>query len=171
LEIKLFEGKIVLVTGGTSGIGRATAVAFGKEGATVVIAARRENLGAEVAAEITDGGSEALFVRTDVRKPEDIDHLSDVILEKYGRLDITFNNAGTSLPHIPLVAKTTLEEWDTVIETNMRGIWLCMKYEIPLQRLGRPEEISGAVLWLCSDAASFMTGKEMAIGGGHGIKP
>lgn len=254
MEIKLFEGKIVLVTGGTSGIGRATAVAFGKEGATVVIAARRENLGAEVVQEITDGGSEALFVRTDVRKPEDIDHLFDTILEKYGRLDIAFNNAGTSLPHIPLVAKTTLKEWDTVIETNMRGIWLCMKKEIPqmlkqgegiivntasilgfsadyglshycaskhgilgltktaaleyasknirinavcpgpiqteileraaplipnmyemvinntaMKRIGDPDEIAGAVLWLCSDEASYMIGKEISIDGGQTI--
>jgi len=254
LEIKRFEGKIVLVTGATSGIGRVTALAFGREGATVILAARRENLGAEVAAEITDGGSEALFVRTDVRKPEDIDNLFDVILEKYGRLDIAFNNAGTSLPHIPLVAKTTLEEWDTVIETNMRGIWLCMKKEIPqmlkqgggiivntasilgfsadyglshycaskhgilgltktaaleyasknirinavcpgpiqteileraaplipnmyemviantaMKRIGDPDEISGAVLWLCSDEASYMIGKEISIDGGQTI--
>ena len=254
MEIKRFEGKIVLVTGATSGIGRVTALAFGREGATVILAARRENLGAEVAAEITDGGSEALFVRTDVRKPEDIDNLFDVILEKYGRLDIAFNNAGTSLPHIPLVAKTTLEEWDTVIETNMRGIWLCMKKEIPqmlkqgggiivntasilgfsadyglshycaskhgilgltktaaleyasknirinavcpgpiqteileraaplipnmyemviantaMKRIGDPDEISGAVLWLCSDEASYMIGKEISIDGGQTI--
>lgn len=254
MEMKLFEGKIVLVTGGTSGIGRATAVAFGREGATVVIAGRRENLGAEVTGEIQDGGSEALYVRTDVRKPEDIDHLFDVILERYGQLDIAFNNAGASLPHIPLVNKTTLEEWDTVIETNARGIWLCMKKEIPqmlkqgggiivntasilgfsaeyglshycaskhailgltktaaleyapknirinavcpgpiqtemiekaasfipnmykmvigntaMKRVGNPDEISGAVLWLCSDEASYMIGKEIAIDGGQTI--
>lgn len=131
MDIKIFEGKVVLVTGGTSGIGRSTAVAFGKEGAKVIIAARRENLGNEAVEEIRNGGGEATFIRTDVRKPEEIDHLFKTIIEKFGRLDIAFNNAGASLPHIPTAAKTTLAEWDLVMETNMRGIWLCMKQEIP----------------------------------------
>jgi len=126
----MFKDKVALVTGGTSGIGRSTAVAFGKEGAKVIIAARRENLGTEVVEEISNSGGEAIFIRTDVRKPEDIDHLFKTIIEKYGRLDIAFNNAGASLLHVPTAAKTTLAEWDLVMEANMRGIWLCMKQEI-----------------------------------------
>jgi NAD(P)-dependent dehydrogenase (short-subunit alcohol dehydrogenase family) len=255
LDIKMFEGKVALVTGGTSGIGRATAYAFAKEGAKVVIAARRENRGNDVVKEIRDNGGEALYIRTDIRKPEEIDHLFRTILETYGRLDMAFNNAGVSLLHMPSVAKTTLAEWDTVMETNMRGTWLCMKGEITqmlkqgggvivntasvlgftgeaglshycaskhgvlgltktaaleyarknirinavcpgpiltemlegavpfvpnmldmaksntaMKRIGTPDEIAGAVLWLCSDEATFMIGKEIVVDGGQSVK-
>jgi len=255
LNTKRFEDKVVLVTGGNSGIGRATSLAFAREGAKVVIAARRENLGAEVVDEIKKPGGEAVFIRTDVTLPDNIEALFKEISERYGRLNYAFNNAGTGIG-LKRTVNTTMADWDTIMNTNMRGVWLCMKYEIPLlikqgggaivntssilgvrsndglslysaskhailgltkaaalevahkkvrvnavcpgfvetamaeklwegdpaikdaliasvpvQRLGKPEEIAGAVLWLCSDAATFMTGKEMVIGGGQGIHP
>lgn len=253
MNTKRFQDKVVLVTGGNSGIGRATALAFAREGATCIIAARREHLGSEVVAEIKAGGGNALFVKTDVMIAADIENLFKVIVEKFGRLDCAFNNAGTDAP-LKRMANTTMDEWNTVMNTNLKGVWLCMKYELPimarqgggaivncssiagirgdegisiysaskhgvlgltkaaalenahrkirvntvcpgfirtpmlekmigqsqqiedsilamtpLKRISKPEEIAAAVLWMCSDAASFMTGKEMVIGGGQAI--
>lgn len=254
MNTKRFQDKVVLVTGGNSGIGRATALAFGREGAKVVIAARRQNLGDKVAEEITSQGGEAVFIKTDVTSPGDIENLFKSISSQFGKLDCAFNNAGIGVRPKRL-AKTDMEEWNSVMNTNLRGVWLCMKYEIPamarqgggtivncssvagirseegmsiytaskhgvlgltraaalecahrnvrinavcpgfvktamvenlyaeapqmkdailgmipLGRFGKPEEIAGAVLWLCSEAASFMTGKEIVIGGGQTIR-
>jgi len=254
LEKKRFEGKVVLVTGGTSGIGRAAAAAFGREGARVVIGARRENLGREIVQDILGAGGEAMFVPTDIRQPESVDALFASVLDRYGRLDCAFNNAGLSSETMPPAAKVSEEEWDDILNTNLRGTWLCMKHEIawmlkqgggvivntasvlgltgeyglsaycaskhgiigltktaaleyahknirinalcpgpirtamleapmvhypkmremllaktPMRRMGEPEEIAGAVLWLCSDEASFMTGKELVVAGGQGV--
>lgn len=254
MEEKLFAVKIVLVTGATSGIGRATAIAFAREGATVVCAGRREHLGREVEDIINRGGGTARYVRTDVRDLDALDRLFATILEQYGRLDIAFNNAGVSLPHIPTCAKTTMDEWNLVLETNLRGMWLCLKYEIPImlkqgggvivntasilgfkgeyglthycaskhgilgltktaaveyckrnirintvcpgpiktemlesaipyvptmmemmkngtavKRVGMPEEVAEAVIWLCSDAAAYMIGQEIVVDGGYSI--
>lgn len=255
MKIQRFKDMVVLVTGGNSGIGKATALAFADEGATVIIAARRENLGREVVEAITAKGGKAEFIKTDVTVPEQVEVLFAAIVERHGRLNHAFNNAGTGVA-MRRTANATLEEWDVIMNTNLRGVWLCMKYEIPLirkqgggsivnnssilgvrnndglsvysaskhailgltkaaalevahrnvrinaicpgfietdmtkriedhnpaamealiatvplGRLGKPEEISGAVLMLCSDAASFMTGKELVVAGGHGIRP
>lgn len=132
MEIKMFEGKIALVTGATSGMGRATAVAFAREGATVFMAARREQRGQEVVDQIATEGGTSIFVKTDVRNPQDVENLFQTILAQYGRLDFAFNNAEISLPHVPTILKTTEEEWDRLMETNARGVWLCMKEEIPI---------------------------------------
>jgi NAD(P)-dependent dehydrogenase (short-subunit alcohol dehydrogenase family) len=241
------------VTGGNSGIGRAAALAFAKEGAKVVIAARRQHLGNEVVDEIKAAGGEAVFVKTDVTVPGDVENLFRFIVEKFGRLDCAYNNAGTG-QGIKRMANTTLDDFNAVMNTNLKGVWLCMKHELPIMaqqrsgvivncssvagirgdegvslysaskhgvlgltkaaalenahrnirinavcpgfirtpmvdrmlsqspqmeantvtklpvgRLGKPEEIAGAVLWMCSDAASFMTGKEIVIGGGQAI--
>lgn len=254
MNTKRFQDMVALVTGGNSGIGRAAALAFAREGAKVVIAARREKLGVEVVKEIEDNGGEAIFIKTDVALPGDIENLFKAIAERYGRLDCAFNNAGVGAS-VRRLANTTMDEWNTIMDTNLRSVWLCLKYEIPmmvkqgggavvncssmagirseegmslyaaskhavlgltkaaaletahrnirvnavcpgfvqtpmvealctespqmkdaiiatvpLRRFGKPEEIAGAVLWLCSDAASFMTGKEMVIGGGQGIR-
>ncbi|MBN1381668.1 MAG: SDR family oxidoreductase [Deltaproteobacteria bacterium] len=253
--MKRFEGKVICVTGGNSGIGRATALAFAREGAQVVIAARRENLGEEVVREIKKEGGEAAFVKTDVTVPLDLENLFQKIKTTYGRFDCAFNNAGVGGPTARLARQTT-ETWDLVMNTNLKGVWLCMKYEIqqmleqgggvivntastagisgspgsaiysaskhgvvgltrsaaaeyatknirinsvcpgpiatpmlengfalrpemkeayldtiPMGRFGIPEEISGAVLWLCSNEASFITGYLMTIGGGQTITP
>jgi NAD(P)-dependent dehydrogenase (short-subunit alcohol dehydrogenase family) len=252
LEIKMFAGKIALVTGATAGMGRATALAFAREGARVVMAARREERGQDVVEQIARAGGESLFVKTDVRNPADVDALFQTIMDRYGRLDFAFNNAGVSTSHNPTVIKYDDAEWDRVLETNLRGVWLCMKHEIDImkkqgggvivntasilgvvgdwglssycaskhgslemaktaaleyckdnirinticpgpiitemlekalpfmptmlevmagktavRRVGRPEEIAGAVLWLCTDEAGFMIGKEIAIDGGY----
>jgi NAD(P)-dependent dehydrogenase (short-subunit alcohol dehydrogenase family) len=123
----MFEGKIALVTGATAGMGRATAIAFAREGAKVIMAARRGERGQEVVDQIAAEGGESMFVKTDVRNPADIDNLFKTILARYGRLDFAFNNAGVSTSHNPTVIKYEDDEWDRIIETNLRGVWLCMK--------------------------------------------
>jgi NAD(P)-dependent dehydrogenase (short-subunit alcohol dehydrogenase family) len=250
-----FFDKVVLVTGGNSGIGRAAALAFAREGAKVIIAARRDNLGNEVVNTIKQHSGEAIFAKTDVTRPEDIDNLFNFIRNQYGRLDCAFNNAGIGTHIVKRAANMTLEEWEPMINTNLRGVWLCMVQEIrlmlkqgkgvivntasmagvaadigmsiyvaskhgvmgltkaaaldyahknirinavcpgfintpmlyepwqdnpklmdltldriPMGHFGEPEEVAGAVLWLCSDEASFMTGREIVIGGGQTLR-
>jgi NAD(P)-dependent dehydrogenase (short-subunit alcohol dehydrogenase family) len=249
---KTLEGKVALVTGGSSGIGRASALAFAKEGAAVIVAARRTTLGEETARIISENGGDSLFVKTDVSNSAEVRSLVNTIAERYGRLDFAFNNAGISAPTLSPTADMSEEEWDSVIATNLKGIWLCMKYEIPLMlkqsggsivnmssilgvvgtslgvsayvaskhaiigltkaaaleyaphglrinavcpgfvetslievatnepggreqlvslhpvgRIGRPEEVAQPVVWLCSEAASFITGHSMVIDGGY----
>ncbi|OGP49228.1 MAG: hypothetical protein A2Y79_10435 [Deltaproteobacteria bacterium RBG_13_43_22] len=253
--MKRFADKVVLITGGNSGIGRATSLAFAKDGAKVVLAARREDLGQAVVQEIIKAGGEAHFIKTDVTSQPDVEDLFKKIIVTYGKLDYAFNNAGVGGP-MNRLAKQTLENWDLVMNTNLRGVWLCMKHEIQqmlqqgggvivntastagisgspgsaiysaskhgvigltksaaadyatknirinavcpgpimtpmleegfntrpamreaylstvlMGRFGVPEEIAGAVLFLCSDEASFMTGYSMTIGGGQTVTP
>jgi NAD(P)-dependent dehydrogenase (short-subunit alcohol dehydrogenase family) len=132
LKTNRFQDKVILVTGGNSGIGRASALAFAREGAKVIIAARREDLGNSVVQEIKDKKGQAQFVRTDVTKPRDIENLFKIILDQYGRLDCAFNNAGVSSATMKRTANTTMEDWDWMMNTNLKGVWLSMKQEIPL---------------------------------------
>ena len=254
MNTQRFKDKVVLVTGGNSGIGRAASLAFAKEGARVVIAARREALGQSVVKEIKENGGDTVFVKTDVMEINDVERLFETISRQFGRLDCAFNNAGVG-SHMKRLVNSTMEEWNSLMDTNLRGVWLCMKHEIlimlkqgggaivnnasvaglrgedgisiyaaskhavlgltkgaaldyarrnirinavcpgfihtpmveeswkagpqikeftlktiPMGRFGKPEEIASAVLWMCSDAASFMTGKEMVIGGGQAIR-
>jgi len=248
--MKALDGKIALVTGGGSGIGRATALIFAREGAKVVVADIVVDGGEETVKMIKVAGGDALFVKVDVSKAADVEAMVHQTVEMYGRLDCAFNNAGIEGEQAPIVENSE-ENWDRVININLKGVWLCMKYEIPqmlkqgggaivntssvaglvgfqgitpyvaskhgvagltktvaleyatsgirvnavcpgvirtpmidrftggdaeaeaqftslepVGRMGTPEEIGEAVVWLCSEAASFVTGHPMVVDGG-----
>ena len=247
------DGKTALVTGGGSGIGRATSLAYAKDGARVVVADVNVEGGEETVQLIKEAGGEAILVHADVSKPEDTQAMVAQAVEAFGSLDCAFNNAGIgggSDRH--LTADYLEEDWDRVISINLKGVWLCMKAEIPqmlkqgggaivntasiaglvgltgtvayvaakhgvtgltkaaameyaksgirvnsvcpgyihtplvqrvfedhegfeervaarhpIGRLGEPSEIAQAVIWLSSDAASFVTGHNMPVDGGY----
>ena len=242
-------GKIALVTGGTSGIGRETAVLFAKAGAKVVVAGRREQEGSETVELVRAAGGEGLFVKVDVSKAAEVEALVQKVVEEFGRLDIAFNNAGIEGVWAPIIRQSE-EDFDRTIAVNLKGVWLSLKFEIrqmlkqgggaivnmasvtgligssgaaaytaskhgvigltktaalenakngirvnavcpgfietpmadrifrapgvreyvvgchPVGRLGRPTEVAEAVLWMCSDRASFMTGHSLVLDGG-----
>jgi NAD(P)-dependent dehydrogenase (short-subunit alcohol dehydrogenase family) len=124
-----FEGRVVLVTGGSYGIGRAAAIGFSQRGAKVAVADRDMIRGKETLSLIEKAGGEAIFVKTDVSKESDVKALVKKVIATYGRLDCAFNNAGIHKEFIPT---TDFEErdWDEVIDINLKSVWLCMKYEI-----------------------------------------
>ncbi len=247
---KKFTGKVAVVTGGSFGIGRATAVAFARHGAKVVVADWIEDKEQETIKLIKAAGSEALFIQCDVSKEADVKIMIDKIIEQFGRLDYAFNNAGIE-GATSATRDCTEENWDKTININLKGIWLCMKHELPFMllqgkgaivncasvagliglpglpayvaskhgvvgltkttalenaktgirvnavcpgviktpmvdrvtgkdkevekqyinmepvgRMGEPEEVAEAVIWLCSDEASFVTGHAMPVDGG-----
>lgn len=142
-----FEGQVALVTGGSSGIGRAAALAFAAQGARVVVASRRAEQSEETVELIRAGGGEAFFVRTDVTQAAEVEALVARTVERHGRLDYAFNNAGIEGdPFIPL-HKYSEEIWDNVIAINLKGIFLSMKYELP-----RILETKGAIVNMASIA-------------------
>ena len=147
------KGKVALVTGGSSGIARAAAQLFSREGAKVVIADINVEGGEETVRSIIDEGGEAHFVRTDVSKSSEVEALINKIIEIYSRLDCAFNNAGISGGGWTSIVDHTEETWNHTLETNLIGIWLCMKYEIP-QML---EQGRGAIVNTTS-TAGFMLG-------------
>ena len=244
------HNKVAIVTGATSGIGRDAAILFSKAGAKVVVAGRREKEGREVTEAIEASGGEALFAKTDVAKTADVQALVQKTVERFGRLDVAFNNAGIEGNWIP-IAEQSEEDWNCTIDINVKGVWLCLKYEIqqmlkqgnggaivnmssvagfigaagaatycaskhavlgltksaaletarsgirvnsicpgiietpmgerifgapevtqwalsfyPLGRFGKPMEVAEAVLFMCSDRASFMTGQSIVLDGG-----
>jgi NAD(P)-dependent dehydrogenase (short-subunit alcohol dehydrogenase family) len=124
-----FAQKVVLITGATSGIGRAAAIAFAREGAKVGLCGRRKAMGAEVEQIIRDRGGDATYIKADVTQPKEVESFVNGIVKKYGRLDVAFNNAGDVLSK-PL-HEMTIDEWDWVQNTNLRGVFLAMKYQIP----------------------------------------
>jgi NAD(P)-dependent dehydrogenase (short-subunit alcohol dehydrogenase family) len=128
---KRFEGKVALVTGGSSGIGRATALAFAAEGARVALGARRVADGEETVRLIEQHGGEALFVETDVCIPEQVQALVGAAVARWQRLDFAVNNAGIEgTPFVP-VPDYSVDIWDQVIDVNLKGVFLSMKYEVP----------------------------------------
>ncbi|WP_405063312.1 SDR family NAD(P)-dependent oxidoreductase [Kribbella sp. NBC_01505] len=191
-----FTGKVVLITGGTSGIGAATARAFAAAGARVVIGGRRTQLGREVERSIRAARGEATYLESDVREAESVQNFVDTAVRRYGRLDIAFNNAGV---HVGSVA-----EWNDGLATNARGQFLAMQYELPhliasggghiisnspaaqdLVRTAAAEygaqgvrvntilagtvpaaAVAQAVLGLAGDEFSYLTGATIPVGGG-----
>ena len=127
---KQFENKVVLITGGTSGIGRVTAVAFAKEGAKVVVSGRRKAEGAETVTLVEKAGGQGLFVQADVSDEEQVKKLVQTTVEHFGRLDIAFNNAGVEGELAPL-PEAKVETYDKVFDINVKGVFLSLKYEIP----------------------------------------
>src|SRR5882762_4190711 len=247
---KDLENKVALITGGTTGIGRDTAVLFAQSGAKVVISGRREAEGKEAIALVKAAGGEGTFVQSDVSKAADVQSLVKRTVDTFGRLDIAFNNAGIEGAWLPLLEMPE-EDFDKVMNINLKGVWLCLKYEIqqmlkqgrggaivnmssvagfigsagastycatkhgvigltkgaaletatkgirvnaicpavietpmgerlfgapearkfslglhPIGRFGQPMEVAEAVLWMCSDRASFMTGQSLVLDGG-----
>lgn len=244
------RGKVGIITGGTSGIGREAAVLFAKAGAKVAVAGRRELEGKETIDLVRTAGGEGLFVKTDVSRAAEVEALVRKTVEKFGRVDVAFNNAGIEGNWLPIVEQPE-EDWDRTIDINLKGVWLCLKYEIqqmlkqgsggaivnmasvaglmgsagaatycaskhgvmgltksaaletakngirvnvvcpavietpmadrifgepemnkfalglhPIGRFGTPREVAEAVLWMCSDRASFMTGQSLVLDGG-----
>ncbi len=127
---QLFKDRVALVTGGASGIGRASAIAFAREGAKVVVADIQAAEGEETVSAIQKAGGEAIFINTNVGKAQDVRQLIERTLQTYGRLDYAHNNAGIR-GRRARIHDSIEEDWDSVIETNLKGIWLCMKYELP----------------------------------------
>jgi len=125
-----FRGKVALVTGGTSGIGKATAIAFARAGARVVLTGRREKEGAQVVDEIKKLGGDAAFVRGDVAKEADVKEMVDFTVKKYGRLDVAFNNAGVEW--MGPVDQATEAEYRRVFDINVWGVLNSMRHEIPV---------------------------------------
>lgn len=254
-ETTTYKGKVVFVTGAASGIGRATALAFAREGASVVAADVSERGNQETARLIEKQGGRALAVRCDVTQAEDVKAALARAVEAFGRLDFAFNNAGIEPKRSAPTAEYDEEEWNQIIDINLRSVFLCMKHEIPLiltqgggaivnvssgagvigikgspaytaakhgvigltkaaaldyaaqnirinvvcpgyidtpmmgrftggtpegrakviaeepvGRMGKPEEIAAAVLWLCSDAAAFMIGHALVMDGGQTVQ-
>ncbi len=123
------EGKSILITGGTSGIGRATALAFGRIGAKVAICGRNTAKGEETIALIRQLGGDAIFIKADVCNSSDVEALIEAVLRAWGSIDCAFNNAGIAGTESSTI-DCTEEAWDQVISVNLKGVWLCMKWEI-----------------------------------------
>jgi NAD(P)-dependent dehydrogenase (short-subunit alcohol dehydrogenase family) len=124
-----FQSKVALVTGAGSGLGRASAVAFARHGARVMVADIDAVDGEDTVKMIKQGGGEAAFISTDVRKAGDVEKMVANTVKLFGGLDIAHNNAGIMIPG-PLPSNSE-EEWDKLISINLKGVWLCMKYELP----------------------------------------
>jgi NAD(P)-dependent dehydrogenase (short-subunit alcohol dehydrogenase family) len=175
------QNKVALITGGTSGIGEATALLFAKEGAKIAITGRNEKRGHGVTARILEGGGEAIFLRTDVRKADECKRAVEETVASFKRVDILFNNAGVFYPHTAL--DCTEEEWDLQIDINLKGTFLMSKFVLPRMIEQRGGVIinnssgwgivggDAAVAYCASKGGVVLLTKAMAIDhGGHGIR-
>src|SRR2546421_537442 len=149
--MKEFEGKVALVTGGGSGIGRATALAFARDGAQVVIGNRNVQRGEETVSMIRDAGGTASFKRTDVLVAAEVKALVDHAVTTHGQLDVAFNNAGIEGEVKPTLVDQTEANFDAVMGVNVKGVWLSMKYETP-----RMLKTGGGAIVNCSSVAGVI---------------
>ncbi|MEU4212144.1 glucose 1-dehydrogenase [Streptomyces sp. NPDC026206] len=131
----LLSGKVTFISGASSGIGAAAARVFAREGATVVLAARREDRLAALAEELNGQGAEAAYVVADVTKAADAQRAVEFAVERYGRLDAAFNNAGIGGDRTPMHLMGD-DVYDTIMETNVRGVWNCMRHELAAMLVG-----------------------------------
>ncbi|WP_242129491.1 glucose 1-dehydrogenase [Sphingobium sp. Sx8-8] len=145
----LFEGKVALVTGGATGIGRETALRYAAEGARVTVADINEDEGQKTVGMIEAAGGQALFIRTDVTSSTDVEAMVARTMNRFGRLDAAFNNAGTP-GGFTNVVDCTQAEWDRTIALNLTSVWLCMKHEIPAMLASG----GGAIVNTASEAAN-----------------
>src|SRR5690606_32243665 len=160
-----FADKVAIVTGATSGIGKATAQALARAGARVVVSGINEALGSRVVEEITRDDGTAVFIRADVSRREDVEHLVSETVRQFGRLDIAFNNAGIE-GDTALTADWTEECWLHVLDVNLTGVWRCMKAEIPAMLSN-----GGGVIVNCSSVAGLVgfAGSAAYVASKHGI--
>ncbi|HEV3066141.1 MAG TPA: glucose 1-dehydrogenase [Chthoniobacterales bacterium] len=162
-----FAGKVALITGAGNGIGRASAMVFAREGAKVVVADVIVEAGEQTAKLIQEGGGDAIFVAVDVSDADQVSALVAKTVSTYGRLDVAHNNAGIEGP-IARIADCPESEWDRTIEINLKGVWLCMKYEIPVMlKLGRGAIVntaSVAGLAGVSQLAAYTASKHGVVG-------
>ncbi|GAC1639312.1 MAG: SDR family oxidoreductase [Candidatus Acidiferrum sp.] len=163
---KALENKVALITGGTTGIGRDTAVLFAKEGAKVVFTGRREKEGNETLSLVRAAGGDALFLKSDVSKASDVQSIVQKTVEKFGRLDVAFNNAGVEGQWVP-IAEQTEENWDYVHNINLKGLWLCLKHEIQqMQKQGT----GGAIVNMSSVSGVMgFAGAGVYVASKHGV--
>lgn len=159
-----YTGKVVLITGGRSGIGQAAAVAFAEQGAKVVIAGRSH--ADETLEKIKAVGGEGIFIKADVSISADVQNLINEIVAKYGRLDVAFNNSGL-LPVTTDLVNQTEEDFDKIINVDLKGVFLCMKYQIPVMQ---KQETGGAII-NCGSVASIVADPGMApyVAAKHGV--
>jgi NAD(P)-dependent dehydrogenase (short-subunit alcohol dehydrogenase family) len=166
-----FAGKVAFVTGAAGGIGRAAALAFAREGASVVVADVSEQDNQETARMIEAAGGQALAIRCDVTRAEDVKAALDTTIETFGRLDAAFNNAGVEQAK-KATADLTEEEWDRIIGIDLRGMFLCMKYEIPLMlKQGGGASASGPCLMMRDTGGLPQTGAPTGRRGPDGATP
>lgn len=158
-----FTDKVALVTGGSAGIGRSAAVLFAQYGAKVVVAARRTKEGEEVIRSIRQVGGDAAFVKTNIARSGEVKTLLERTMEVYGRVDYALNSAGVFLPDTNTVDLDE-QDWDRIIDTNLKGTWLSMKYEIP-----RMIEQGGGSIVNVGSVTSFWAGPTAYTTSKHGL--
>jgi NAD(P)-dependent dehydrogenase (short-subunit alcohol dehydrogenase family) len=157
----LLEGKAVLITGAASGIGRAAALTFAREGARVAVADRNGEGGQSTVEQIRQRGGEAFAITIDVSDQSQVKAMIGEVVAKFGRLDCAFNNAGI-VTKSAAFADLSDDEWAANLAVNLTGVTsLC-----PIGRAGQPEDVAEAALWLASDRASFITGIALPVDGG-----
>jgi NAD(P)-dependent dehydrogenase (short-subunit alcohol dehydrogenase family) len=163
----IMKGQVVLITGALAGIGRATALAFAREGAKVVISGRREEEGRKLLAEIRALGAEVEYVRTDVRYEDDVRGLIDRTVAQFGRLDVAVNNAGTEGQPGPIIEQTA-ESYAATFDTNVLGVLLCLKHELRVmlaQRRGSIVNVSSTAGRIGFAGASVYVASKHAVEG------